>query len=304
MIVNEEIFDVILQTTGHFLADLHIFQENRPPEHFVFNEEFWIGRLPHDVDSDRVFDACQPAGLNFRPARQYGMRYAFCRRMRPESSDYYEWGSDLALPITVFLSRLIRPTTIALDYSARLYFENGELKTIVPGHTQGLGAHAWVVAKDNYRDWLSVPECERLRDLAIVYNRDAPDRVRRARKHIDHAFHAFYLHQRLASLVTSFEALLKVSQFQATRQFAARTMKLAEMLGHQLTKEEAEAMYRDRSAFVHGSQASFEELSDELIDMYNRFESVLRLALLRASTEADFAQIFSSDDMVLQTFGH
>lgn len=301
--MNEEIFDVILQSTGHFLADLHVFQANQPPDHFEFNEEFWIGSLPHDIDSDSVFDACQPAGLNFKPVRQYGMRYAFCRRMRPESADYYEWGSDATLPITVFLSRLIRPTTIALAYSARLYFENGELKTIVPGPTQSLGAHAWVLAKDNYRDWLSVPECERLRDLATVYNRDAPDRVRRARKHIDHAFHAFYLDQRFASLVTSFEALLKVSQYQATRQFAARTTKLAEMLGYQLTREEAEAMYRDRSAFVHGSPVSFDEVSDELIEMYNRFESVLRLALLRASTEAEFAQIFSSDDTVLQAFG-
>jgi hypothetical protein len=302
--MNEEIFDVILQTTGHFRTDIHTFQENRPPkEGFVLSEEFWVGRLPYDVNSKLIFEACDPAGFNYRPARQYGMHYAFCRRVWPDNANYYEWDSDRRIGITLFMSRLIRPTTIANRYSARLYFQDHELRTVVAGPTQGLGAYAWVVAKDNWRDWLSVSELEQLRNLSALYDINAPDRVRRARKHIDNAFHAYYLDQRFASLVTSFESLLKVSDYKSTKQFASRAPKLAEMLGYELTGTEAEAMYKDRSAFVHGSEASFEELSDDLIEQYNRFERVIRLALLRASTESEFAKMFYSPESVEKTFG-
>ncbi len=75
------------------------------------------------------------------------------------------------------------------------------------------------------------------------------------------------------------------------------------MLGYELTGAEAEAMYEDRSAFVHGSEVSFNQLSDELIQQYNRFERVIRLALLRASTEPPFAELFSSPQSVEKAFG-
>jgi hypothetical protein len=254
--MSEEVFDVILQSTGHFQADVFAYQQNRPPEEdSPLGDGFWVGSLPNGIRSDLVFDACAPAGMNFRPARQYGMRYAFCRRVQPDRTNYYDWDSQSWLGRTIFLSRLVRPTTIATDLSARLYFEGQELKTIVAGPTQSLGARAWVVAKDDWRDWLSVSELEQLRHLLTKYNLTAPARVRQARKHIDHAFHAFYMDQRCASLVTSFESLLKVSDYGSTKQFASKAPRLAEMLGHELTGAEAEALYKDRSAFVHGVHA-------------------------------------------------
>lgn len=302
--MSEEIFDVILQSTGHFHADLFTYQQNQlPKENFVLGDGFWVGSLPNGIRSNLVFDACAPAGMNFNPVRQYGMRYAFCRRVRPDRTNYYDWDSQSWLGRTIVLSRLIRPTTIGTDLSARLYFEGQELKTIVPGPTQSLGARAWVIAKEDWRDWLSVSELEQLRQLLITYNLTPPDRVRHARKHIDSVFHAFYMDQRCASLVTSFESLLKVSDYGSTKQFASKAPRLAEMLGHELTGAEAETLYKDRSAFVHGSPVSFSDLSDELIEKYNRFERVLRLALLRASTEPDFAQLFSSAEAVENTFG-
>ena len=302
--MREEIFDVVLQTTGHFRADIDTFQQNRPPhDNFKFSKDFWVGRLPNGIDSKLVLDACDPAGFNHRPVRQYGMRYAFCNKVKPDYDNYYKWDSDLTIGVTLFLSRLYRPTTISNCYSARLYFEGDELKTIVAGPTQGLGAYAWVVAKDNWRNWLSVPEFEQLSRLSTLYQTSVPDRVRRARKHIDNAFHAYYLDQRFASLVTAFESLLKVSDYKSTKQFSSRAPRLAEMLGYELTDIEAEAMYKDRSAFVHGSEVSFNELSDDLIEQYNRFERVIRLALLRASTELPFAQLFATPESVEKTFG-
>jgi hypothetical protein len=298
----EEIFDVVLQSTGAFVAENRDWQESPPPEDFPLGPNLWIGGLPFNIQSEVVFDACEPAGFNFNPTRQYGCRYAFCRKVEPASSDYYLWDSDVVLGIVLFLSRLIHPTTAATHYSARLYFNGKDLKTIVPGHTQGYGTHAWIVAS-HWRDWLSKSEAEDLRDCISKYIRNAPDRVRRARKHIDHAFHSFYLDQRVASLVTSFESLLKVSQYRATAQFTARTPRLAQMVGLSLTADEAESLYCDRSAFVHGDASSFTELSDELIERYNRFESVLRLSLLRASTDTNFSDLFASDDTVIQIFG-
>ncbi len=213
-----------------------------------------MGRLPLGIRCDLVFDACSPAAYNFRPVRQYGCRYAVCRRVHPGRSDYYEWDNDGWVRRVLFISRLIRPTTIGTNLSAKLYFRDEELQTIVPGPTSSFGTHAWVVADSKWRDWLSVTECEQLRDAIPKYLLSPPDRVRQARKHIDHAFHSFYLDQRCASLVTGFESLLKISPYKATKQFALRAPRLAERVGLELTEAEAIALCDDRSAFVHGTQ--------------------------------------------------
>ena len=300
----DEVFDVVMLSTGAFHADFSEFQRARPPEgNFELGANLWVGRLPHNVDSNLVFDACHPAGYNFNPVRQYGCRYAICRKVDSNQSNYYEWDEDGWLRRILFLSRFIRPTTISTNLSAKLYFTDSELQTIVPGPVSGFGTHAWVVAQDNWRDWLSVSEFQELKDVIPKYLLNPPDRVRQARKHIDHAFHTYYLDQRCASLVTGFESLLKISPYRSTRQFALRAPNLADRVGLELTESEAIAMYDDRSAFVHGTPVSFTNLSPDLIVQYNRFESVLRRALLLASTDASFAAMFDSDQNIETAFG-
>jgi hypothetical protein len=301
---EEQVFDVVMQSTGTFQTDVYEYQRARPPrEDFELESDLWVGRLPLEIKCDLVFDACDPAGYNFRPIRQYGCRYAICRRVHPGRKDYYEWDIDGSMRRVLFLSRLIRPTTIGTNLSAKLYFRDGELQTIVPGPTSGFGTHAWVVADSTWRDWLSVKEFERLRDLIPKYLLDPPDRVRQARKHIDHAFHSSYLDQRCASLVTGFESLLKISPYKATRQFALRAPRLAEHVDLELTEAEAIALYDDRSAFVHGTQVSFTDLNEELIVQYDRFEQVLRSSILLASIDSGFAALFSSDQSIEDAFG-
>ncbi len=300
----EKVFDVVMLSTGAFRADVNEYQASPPPEDdFELAPHLWVGDLPLGISSDLVFDACSPADHNFHPTRQFGCRYAICRSVQPESTNYYKWDADSWMLRALFLSRLIRPTTIGTRLSARLYFRDGELQTIVPGPTQGFGTHAWVIAESNWRDWLSIPEFEQLRDLIPKYLLTPPDRVRQARKHIDHAFHSYYLDQRCASLVTGFESLLKISPYRSTRQFAVRAPELARRVGLELTEAEAIALYDDRSAFVHGTQVSFTDLSSELIVHYNRFEQVLRRSLLLASTDPAFASLFSSDQSVEDAFG-
>jgi hypothetical protein len=299
----EEIFDVVLQSTDPFTPRLEDWERLPPPENdFFFNADFWIGRLPHGIKCAAVMDACEPTGFQFHPIRQFGCRYAFCRRVRPYGSDFYSWDSDNFLGRLLFISRLIHPTTIARHFSARLVFEDDELRMIVPGHVQGVGTHVWIVATE-WRDWLSGAEVEQLRESIARYILDAPERVRRARAHIDHAFHAFYVDQRTASLVSAFESLLKVERIQATAQFKRRVSMLASMVGLEITPDEADAFYDDRSVFVHGREPNYTELSDELIDRYGRFEATLRHALLRASTDVQFCGLFTSDATVAGAFG-
>lgn len=300
----EEIFDVVLQSTGVFLGSIDDWERCPPPnDDFYLETDFWIGQLPHEVDGDSVLDACEPAGLNFRPTRQFGYRYAFCRRVIPPSQEFYSWDHDGGIGRTLFLSRLIHPTTIAPHYSARLIFDrDGTLSGIVPGRVQGYGTYLWIVAND-WRDWLSQSEAEQLRDSRPVYIREASERVRRARSHIDHAFHAYYLDQRTASLVSGFESLLKVERNRATAQLTLRVPALACVVGATITPDEAENFYDDRSVYVHGRMPNFTNVNDELIERYNKFESVPRCALLRASTDAAFGHIFSSDGEITRAFG-
>jgi hypothetical protein len=299
----EEIFDVVLQSTGLFLGGYQDWEDFSPPRNdFSLGADFWIGRLPHNVESDMVFDACEPAGFHFRPIRQFGYRYAFCRRVCAPGSDFYTWDIESVMGRTLFLSRLIHPTAIAPHYSARLIFEDGTLTSVVPGRVQGYGTHVWIVATE-WRDWLSQSEAEQLRRYMPNYILNAHERVRRARSRIDHVFHAFYLDQRMASLVSSFESLLKVERQRATAQFVLRVPALAQMVGIVITPDEAEELYDDRSVFVHGRRPNYTDVSDELMERYNRFETVLRHSLLRASTDMTFCDLFATDGGVIRAFG-
>ena len=192
--MTEEIIDAIMLQTGHFWPGHAFSPEDGPPEEdFYLEKEMWVAPLlPYGVPSERIFDACESPGWNHHATRQYGMRYAICRRVEPTHQAYYQWDSDQRIGTAVLLSRLIHPTTIGSSLAARLYFTEGKLNKIVPGPTQSNCSHAWVVADGRWRDWLSVPELEQLRELLPRYIKDAPLRVKLARKHIDNAFYDYF----------------------------------------------------------------------------------------------------------------
>jgi hypothetical protein len=300
-----EVFDVVLLSTGVYHGNFQDWQDFPPPQgDYSLDTGFWIGRLPHNINSETVFDACEPAGYEFRPIRQFGCRYALCRKVCPPNlgPEHYGWDHEGIMSRALFLSRLIHPTTIASHYSARLFFEDGSLAMVVPGRVQGYGTYVWIVATE-WRDWLSQGEAEQLRDFMPAYIVNAGERVRRARSHIDHAFHAFYLDQRTASLVSSFESLLKVERHRATAQFVLRVPALAQTVGLVITPDEAESLYDDRSVYVHGRQPTYTDVSDEIMERYNKFEAVLRRALLRASTDSQFCDLFQTDAVIVDAFG-
>ena len=109
-----ETYDVVLQLTGSFQTTLEVFQCNPPVQaDFPIDQNVWIGSLPNGIGSDVVMDACDSAGYNFRPVRQYGCHYAFVRRLDSDTYPSYNWDEDGYLGKLLFLSRLIHPTTAA-----------------------------------------------------------------------------------------------------------------------------------------------------------------------------------------------
>ena len=172
----------------------------------------------------------------------------------------------------------------------------------MPGHVRGYATHVWIVASE-WRDWLSQAEAEQLKYSLPVYNQSPHERIRRARSHIDYAFRAYYLEQRSASLVSSFESLLKIGRNSVTAQFALRVPALAQRVGVAITEDEARLIYDDRSVFVHGRLLNYTDLSEDIMERYGRFETAIRLSLLRASTNSEFADIFATDGTIESNFG-
>jgi hypothetical protein len=132
--MSEEIFDVVLQPTMRFSVNQCEWETLPLAETDLFLEsEFWIGVLPCNVTSDSVIDAYSPAVFNFHPTRHTGYRYAFCRKVYPPNlgPEHLRWDHDGVIRKTLFLSPLIHPTTACPQYSALLFIEDGELKTIV-----------------------------------------------------------------------------------------------------------------------------------------------------------------------------
>jgi hypothetical protein len=301
----EEIYDVVLHPTMRFPLNQSFWEMHpRLDSDIALGSDFRIGGLPGGVTGETIVEACSPPGLNFNPARNCYYHYAYCRKVFPPSwgPEHLRWDHDGVIHRALFVARLIHPTTISPLYSARLFFENAELRTIVPGAVQANLVHVWIVATQ-WRDWLTKAEAERLRDCLPLYIKNPPERVRRARRHLDHAFHAFYLDQRTASLVSGFESLLKTERHAATAQFKLRVPALAQAVGSHITADEAEDLYDDRSVYVHGRAPNYTDVSSELIERYNKFETVLRCALLRASTEVAFTNLFAADGTIRSTFG-
>ena len=223
--------DVALQSTGAFDPFPDGWASSLPLEEDVqLSENLWLGGLQSPVTSSQVMDACSPRGLNHNPVRQFGCRYAFFRIEKSKDYPQYEWDSDGLIGKAIFVSRLIHPTTIGTSYSAKIITTDGKVDSIVPGPINSIGSHAWIVA-NTWRDWLTTSEAKQLAHILPVYlSRKPTERLRHARRHIDHAFHSFYLDQRVASLVTSFESLIKVGRGQLTYQFAERVSQLARHL--------------------------------------------------------------------------
>ena len=133
--------DVILQSTTPDMRVADDVFRNEPPisERTEIDHDLWAGPLGSDAVGS-VFAACRAPGLNFDPARWNYCLYSLVRDMGWTAGASLNWDHDRRLQDCLLLSRLVHPTTIATCFAARLFYRDGQLKQIVPGPTQDLGA--------------------------------------------------------------------------------------------------------------------------------------------------------------------
>jgi hypothetical protein len=85
-------------------------------------------------------------------------------------------------------------------------------------------------------------------------------------------------------------------------QFKKRVSKLASEVGVTLPEGEAEGAYDLRSGLAHGtsflSPPTSQGPTPAQIDLYDRLEDTLRLAILRAMQDRTFAGVFMDDDQI------
>jgi hypothetical protein len=287
--------DVIVQTTVHDLrVSDQVFQAEPPLSQSIdLGGGLWAGPLDSGT-VHAVFDACSPPGRNFSPARQFGYRYCFIRDIPVSPRPSLNWDHDRRLQDCVVLSRLVHPTTISTRFSARLFYEGDTLRQIVPGPTGGMGSYAWINGH-KWRNWLTALEAQEVGRLLAVYEFDTmPSRLRRAMRHLLHAFHTYELDLRFTLVVTGLEALVNTRKYKVTAQFKKRLQLAAKDIGITVTEDTAEQAYDYRSNFIHGQVLQGQNIGEKVKESYAPLETLLRLLVKKSIADQRFRSRFES----------
>ncbi len=260
-----------------------------------------IGRQSNELWK-AVLTACRPPGCSFTPRLQFGQRYAFWND-NPAKPSEFNWDPDQSLATAVALSRLIHPTSIGFEYSARVIFSpDNRIKQIIPGPVSGLLAHAYV-APFATRNWLTENDVAALYSLLASFHAasaDLPPRVQRALWNHEYAAALQWIDVRWTVVATALETLVHTCRRQSTRQFIDRVTTLANRVGVSFSREDAEGAYDLRSSLAHGQGFGTED--DATTTLYCRMEEVLRTSIRTAIQDAAFRDIFRNDDQIREEY--
>lgn len=256
-----------------------------------------LEKLPRDL-AKKVMEACEPRGYNLRPVRQYGQLYTFVRQNPPDNPPL-QWDSDSRLQECVAISRLIRPTSIGFECSARLrYTPGGELESIIPGPVGGFGAQAWIAQTG--RDWLDANDVAALSKLwreTDLYS--MPDRLFRALWYHEYAARTYQAAIRWVLVTTGIEALINTGAERASKQFVTRFCALAHGFAEKaISHTKASRAYELRSRIAHGT--GLNDLIQDHRELYSVLEEVLRATIRAGISCRDVQQLFASDQAVEQ----
>jgi hypothetical protein len=216
--------------------------------------------------------------------------YAFVR----ETTDTGRWDEGEQLQVAAGLSRLCNPTSIRLEYAARVYAPGVRHRTdyqIQPALIAGHGNQAFIPDPTG-RNWLTANDVRDLPALAASFS-NAPDRVRRAAWFHEYAARVEHVPVRLTLAASGIEALVHVERIRSTRQFVAGATGLAIDCGLTFTEAQAADAYDQRSRYAHGAtvRAAPPQI---MIDL----ETVLRAAIRRALLDPTYGAVFGSDASV------
>jgi len=289
-------------TNGHPQTparDVVLFEESGDPfdprrhgappirERIQISGDVYIERLPGELNR-HIKSACAFRGYNWDiNMHALPTLYAFVR----ETDDGGAWDAAQQLQIAVSLSRLCHPTSIALEFSGRVFSPGQRHRTdfvVQPSLIAGHGNQAFI-PDPGERNWLTEADVANLPALIASFA-TAPERIRRAAWFHEYAARTEHVAVRFALAVTAIEALVHVERTRSTRQFVVGVTGLARDCGLTFSDGQAEDAYDHRSRYAHGVTVRAAP-SQVLIDL----EAVLRAALRRALLDATYAATFSVD---------
>lgn len=244
-----------------------------------------------------IMDTCEPKTLGvMAPVRQFAHMYAYVRELHPESS-MIGWDEDHRLSRLVAISRLIHPTSVGLRYAGRVSQSKDALR-IVAAEIHGLAPDTFL-SPNHKRDWLSQTEAKFAVELDAktepLTQPAFPRRVSRALWYYDYAQKTYYADLRWTLIASALEALIHTGKSGSTKHFTNRVPALATDVGApSLTPDECEDAYDFRSRLSHGD-GFLSDMPTADIALYDKLEETLRLAILKAFVEPQFASIFLDD---------
>ncbi|MBN2563560.1 MAG: hypothetical protein JXQ75_21790 [Phycisphaerae bacterium] len=259
-------------------------------------EDVWVGRLP---ETERVMDACVPAGLNFKPVRQFGWYYALVNEM-PANPDDPNWDIDQRLTQIAVFSRFVFPTRIGYEYCARIHYTDDGAQQIIP-----LLGGARVYGGER-REWLTCKEWRQVKCLLSQWdatNAPACERLNSAIWYREKMAQEYYLEVRWMLLVTAIESLIglwsngngKVPG--RGKQFVTGVCRIAEECKLRFDASDAEKAWRRRSSLVHGAGWPTGALKDgEPSDnLHGKLQHVLDATICRMIEEPVYRFHFEDD---------
>jgi len=170
--------------------------------------------------TERIMDACEPRGENFKPVRQFGCRYAFVRELPTEEymQSHATWDRDQVLLAGFTLSRLILDNVHSTEYAARVVEFSDDDVQIIPGPVNQEGA--LVYRARSGRDWLDAGEAAELATLLdSFWQRDGQlgERVTNAIWLAEQSARRRYDFEALLTVISGLEALINTGPNQNTR---------------------------------------------------------------------------------------
>jgi len=263
--------------------------------------DLWIAQVDHSF-CERILDACDPRGENFKPVRQFGCSYAFYRANAPaEEGLLYRFDPDSLLYHCVALSRIVHPTSVGFTSAARILdWPNGDPQ-IIPASHSTLNPAAFVIAPNE--DWLIPGDLPELRALLnALHAAPLPKRIEAALWHHEAAARNSFIDLRWPLLTTCLEALVRIKDEKLpSGQFAGSTRVFVDRLAAigkldstlAIPEDEVREMYAQRSLLAHG--LAYGSLDDASKAVYLDQERLVRGVIRKALLDSAFRNIFVSD---------
>ncbi len=255
--------------------------------------------------AERLMEAAEPKGECWEPTRQFHVVHAYVCAFDEEDGELPEeiftWDSERRLYPCVQLSRLIRDNNTGTEYAIRRLIRADGSETLIPFN--GYDSHVAYRLYPERRAWIDIAEAVELGALLRAFweGPTRPDRVGRALRRADSATAERFLQDALPLVVAGLESLVSVGSDRVTAQFAQRVPLLAVEAGvEELDEARCRALYRNRSALVHGTEIDLSRAQDldEFGQGFVLLQETLRRIVRRAIEEEAFAARFADGERV------